>query len=105
MKRRPSPWRAIRKSYRLCATGWPPTVSPQLCSTRRALPAPWKQPIAAGSTASTDELIHKAGAQPHFFIMGAAEVDLGEDILIAQDAAIGIDIDHHAIDLEKRDHL
>ena len=33
---------------------------------------------------STDELIHETGAQPGLLIMGAAEIDLGEDILIAQ---------------------
>jgi hypothetical protein len=50
-------------------------------------------------------LIHIARAQTHFFIMGTAQRDLGEDVLIAQHATIGIDIDHYAIHLEQGDHL
>ena len=37
--------------------------------------------------------------------MRAAQVDLGEDVLIAKNGAVRIDIDHRAVDLEQRDHL
>src|SRR5689334_6137600 len=106
MKRWPSPWRAILPGWRICATGWRKTVPPCPCSTRRASPETLKSSTRASwRTALANELIHKVRAQARFFIMGAAQIDLGEDILIAQHAAIGIDIDHHAIDLEQGDHL
>src|SRR5579859_3442851 len=103
MNRRPSNWLAIPRGCQVCANGWPPTGAPCPCSTRRVSPARWRRPMAVGSTnaVSADELVHITRAQSHLFIMGAAEIDLGEDILIAQNGAIRIDIDHHAIDLEK----
>src|SRR6185503_6354558 len=106
MKHWPSPWRAIPAGCEVCASACAAIAPQRPCSTPSALPALSNSfTPASWRTASADELIDKTGAQPHFFVMGAAKIDLGEDVLIAPYAGIGIDINHPAVDLEQRAHL
>src|SRR3954447_703108 len=58
-----------------------------------------------GSDALPDQLVDIALAQPDLRVVLAAEVDLGEHVLVPQHRAVRIDVDHRAVHLKQRDHL
>src|SRR5205814_1032816 len=77
------------------AMAWPmPEVPPVTTTTAPCSP-----------NGSADELIGIIRPQTAGGVMRAANVDLGEDILVAKRLAPGIDVVHHAVDLKIRNHF
>src|SRR5580658_3483307 len=53
----------------------------------------------------TKKLIDEPLAQPNRRIVPSAQINLGEHIFVTQNSAVGVNIDHRAIDLKERNHL
>src|SRR4051812_30334801 len=54
---------------------------------------------------SADELVHEVGAKPDLLVVGAAQLDLGPDVLVPDLVPVLVEVDHRAGDVEERHHV
>jgi hypothetical protein len=79
----------------------PSQASSSSCRDQRRS-SPFPRPVERDFS---DETGRRNPRRAHVAVVGAAHRDLGVDVLVTDLSAVGIDVDHCALDVEERDHL